>query len=51
MVNWVGIDFCQQVNKVIILLHKTFEQNQFTREKPKMVVVDVGSFLENREAF
>jgi hypothetical protein len=53
MENWVGLIFGQQVNIIIMLLHKKFGQNPVHgfREKPKMVVGDGGSFLENREVF
>jgi hypothetical protein len=45
--------FCQQVNNIIMLLHKKFEQNPIhgSREKPKMVVGDGGSFLKNVNHF
>jgi hypothetical protein len=53
MMNWIGMILFHKVNIIIMLLIKKFEQNlvhEF-REKPKMVVGDGGSFIENLELF
>jgi hypothetical protein len=52
-VNWVGMNFGQQLNIIMMLLLEKFGKNPVhgSRENSKMVVDDGGSFLENSEAF
>jgi hypothetical protein len=53
MVNWVGMNFGQQLNIIMMLLLEKFGKNPVhgSRENSKMVVDDGGSFLKNSEAF
>ena len=53
MVNWVGMNYGQKLNIIMMLLLEKFGKNPVhrSRENSKMVVYDGGSFLENNEAF
>jgi hypothetical protein len=46
-------DFFQQVNMIMMILHKKIGQNLVHgfRENPKMVVGEGGLFLKNHEVF